>query len=367
MDDRLITLAIHTYDKALALKALLEKEGITVELHNVNLQDPVLSSGVRVRIHENDLPSSLRIVENRELFSEEENSDHIIMVPVDFSEMSFRSVGVAAAMARNKKAKLRLLYSYLDPYLSQTVQIKETLDYDDGEPRARAILKENGERLMTNFRERVRNEMKQGRMHPVPISSIVLEGVPEDAIISHGKEIKPMLVVMGTRSAKRKQAEMIGSVTAEVLDEGRFTVLTVPENVEGMESLHPSNILFFSNLDQDDILAIDALYRMFGSADVKVTIMHVPERRRFSTGNSQKAMQQLYKYCSDNFSNFHFVTVPVSPEKFDDAFSQLRESEQFDLIVAPSRRRSAFSRLFNPGLLHKILFRTDIPMLVIPV
>ena len=67
---RLITLAIHTYERALLVRTLLENEGIRVELNNVNLEVPGFSSGVRVRIRETDLPLALRIVENQELFSD---------------------------------------------------------------------------------------------------------------------------------------------------------------------------------------------------------------------------------------------------------------------------------------------------------
>ena len=65
-DTRYITVAIHTYEKAIALRALLESEGIAVELNNVNLEVPGFSSGVRVRIPETDLPLALRIIENKE-------------------------------------------------------------------------------------------------------------------------------------------------------------------------------------------------------------------------------------------------------------------------------------------------------------
>ncbi len=64
--DRFITVAIHTYDRAVALRALLESQGVEVEFRNVNIEHPVVSSGVRVRIRENDLPLALRIIENRE-------------------------------------------------------------------------------------------------------------------------------------------------------------------------------------------------------------------------------------------------------------------------------------------------------------
>ena len=44
--DRLITLAIHTYPKALILKGVLESQGIAVVIQNVNLLKPVISPGV---------------------------------------------------------------------------------------------------------------------------------------------------------------------------------------------------------------------------------------------------------------------------------------------------------------------------------
>lgn len=43
--DRLITLAIHTYPKALILKGVLESQGIAVVIQNVNLLKPVISPG----------------------------------------------------------------------------------------------------------------------------------------------------------------------------------------------------------------------------------------------------------------------------------------------------------------------------------
>ena len=87
--DRLITVAIHTYDKALELRAMLEAEGIQVTFQNVNLQTPVVSSGVRVRINESNLPLALRIIENPHVFSSadkpNQEDSHNILFPVDFS------------------------------------------------------------------------------------------------------------------------------------------------------------------------------------------------------------------------------------------------------------------------------------------
>lgn len=47
MEDKLVTLAILTYAKAQILKNVLENEGIEAYIHNVNLIQPVISSGVK--------------------------------------------------------------------------------------------------------------------------------------------------------------------------------------------------------------------------------------------------------------------------------------------------------------------------------
>ena len=73
--DRLITLAIHTYPKALILKGVLESQGIAVVIQNVNLLKPVISPGVRVRINEKDLPHALEILETDPVFGKSEVSD----------------------------------------------------------------------------------------------------------------------------------------------------------------------------------------------------------------------------------------------------------------------------------------------------
>ena len=114
-DNRLITLAIHTYDKAVALKNILESEGVIAILNNVNLENPTISSGIRVRIYEKDLPLALRIVENPEIFtnSTKNEDDNIILVPVDFSEYSYRASLIAFKLAAIHKFQINFLHSYI--------------------------------------------------------------------------------------------------------------------------------------------------------------------------------------------------------------------------------------------------------------
>ena len=103
--EKLVTVAIHTYQKAQILKSILESEGIETYIHNVNLLQPMVSAGVRVRINEIDLPRALDIIENIKFDpTEEENAQKHkrkseILVPVDFSEFTLKTCEFAFWLA----------------------------------------------------------------------------------------------------------------------------------------------------------------------------------------------------------------------------------------------------------------------------
>lgn len=134
-NDRLITLAIHTYEKATILKSILETEGIGAVLQNVNLVQPVVSSGVRVRIHERDLPKALRIIENSDLDPDRDGlpqkATAKVLVPVDFSEHSDKACDIAFRYAASAGAEVLVLHSFITPTLSWSFQFNPSVDIED--------------------------------------------------------------------------------------------------------------------------------------------------------------------------------------------------------------------------------------------
>lgn len=371
---RLITVAIHTYDRALMAKSILEAEGIAVTLQNVNLEQPEVSPGVRLRIREDDLPLALRVLENPEIFSgahlpsiPQAIMPHCVVVPTDFSEHSFAAACVAMKIAAAHKSDVVFLNSYIDPHVTGNVQLSDSLTYGITGADATENLVSAANGMMAKFTGRIKDAMKAGELPMVKFNHLIVEGVPEDSIIDFAKDRPPFLVVMGTRSATAKEKDMIGSVTAEVLDACRFSVLTIPETGDNEFSNTPGDILFFSNLDQEDILAMDTLYRYFPTASARVTIVNIPQRHRFADRNAGSAALALSDYCSRKFEHYTFENIPVTPKNAIDELEKLRKERDFDLIVVPNKRRNVLTRMFNPGIAHRLLFHADIPMLVIPV
>lgn len=369
---RLITLSIHTYDRAVALKNLLEKEGIPVVIQNVNLEEPTVSPGVRVRIQESDLPLALRIVENIDIFVSRDIDDKtdakVILVPVDFNDRTMNAVKVAFELAHIHSLDIKFIHTYVDPRPTINVQLTPSLNYDIGDDKFRRQLEATAKTRMSHFAERVRDMLKAGLLPLVKFTTLVIEGVPEDAIVDYAKEHLPYMIVMGTRCAAQKQADMIGSVASEVLDKCACSVLTIPETASLDLNKNLRNIIFLSNLEQEDILALDTMARIFSDITANVEIVPVPGRKRFfENRNSRESAERLIQYCRNNFNRFNFELRRIEFDDDADSLTALTEQKDVDLIVLPNKRKNVFSRFFNPGIAYKILRNADIPMLVIRV
>ena len=117
MEDKLVTLAILTYTKAQILKNVLENEGIETYIHNVNQIQPVVSSGVRLRIKESDLPRALKITESSTWLSESivgektpksDSKSNKILIPVDFSSYSMKACEFGFNLAKTENSEVIL-------------------------------------------------------------------------------------------------------------------------------------------------------------------------------------------------------------------------------------------------------------------
>ena len=372
-EDRLITVAIHTYDHAIALKTLLEGEGVKAVLQNVNLSAPVVSSGVRVRILESDLPKALRIIENRDIFlpmpgeGEKRQDGHFILVPVDFTDHSLNAVDIAFGIAARHHSRIVLVNAFLDPDIAIPSQLSDTLCYEDvADAELRRELDSEARRTMELFARRLRERIKSAELPAVKFTTEVLEGLPEEVITEYAKEKNPSLIVMGTRESDKKGRELVGSVTAEVLDSCRFPIITIPESASfgKLSDLH--HTVLFCNLDQNDILAMDALYSLFADEHLYVTLLSIPDKKGMIRRKAS-SVEPLLEYCREHYPRFEYQKVTMSPGNIVDDFEALGQKRHIDFIIVPNKKKNMFARLFNPSLAHRLLFHSDIPMMAIPV
>lgn len=373
--DRLITVAIHTFDKATQLKSLLEREGVNVTLQNVNLANPVMSAGVRVRIAEADLPLALRIIENPEIFAADgagkdnrQPEAHTILVPVDFTDKSVNAARVAFNLAPQAGAKVVLLHSFLVPHRNPMMSMGDSLTIDSSAPDAEEVevsvaIARGARNQMRQLEQQLRAEIKRGELPAVKSSTVLVEGVPEECICRYVKEHPEVrLLVMGSRAAGKKATDMAGSITAEVLDSCRIQALTVPECGAPLRSLEGiDRIAILSHLEQEDFLALDAVHRLMpADKPLAVRVICMPNVK-YSKATNNAARHALRDYCAEHYPHYSFSLIEHDKGNPD------LEVGSMDLVVVPSRKKNILARLFNPGAAHRLLFHTDLPLLVIPV
>ncbi|MDR2085790.1 MAG: universal stress protein, partial [Dysgonamonadaceae bacterium] len=282
MEDKLITLAIHTYQKAQIIKTLLESEGIEVYLHNVNLISPMVSSGVRVRIKESDLPAALKFIENTAIFREEEKTIEEkeqpvqILIPVDFSNYSFQACEIGFNYAKEMQAKVIVMHTYLTPYFPPALPLNDTFSYPAivNEEEAVTLLNKTKEKL-DKFTASIQEKIQTGEWPDVPFFTVFCEGLPEEEIVSYSRKHPVNLIIMGTRGTDQKDADLIGSVTAEVIEMAKIPVFAIPEKTPFKSLSEIKSIAFGTSFEQNDFIAFDTLFKMFQSYDIEYYLFHI--------------------------------------------------------------------------------------------
>ena len=247
--NRLITVAIHTFDRAVELKNTLEDEGIEVVLHNVNLDEKVLASGVRVRIRERDLPLALQVIESPEAGTIDKRC---VLLPVDFSKYSLKSVRLGMEYARRSRGKVLLLHSYISERHTMSLPFGSDR-YDSPEDEVKAIKKDAKQR-MSEFVQMLQDKIAAGELPKVKIETKVTEGIPEEQILHYAQKYDVALIVMGTSGTNRRRQNLIGSVAGEVMDACKFPIFTVPIGMPDVGLSDITHVAFFSNLAGLDLI-----------------------------------------------------------------------------------------------------------------
>ncbi len=365
--DRLITLAIHTYPKALILKGVLESHGISVAIQNVNLLKPVISPGVRVRIQEADLPHALEILENDPIFSSkvaEALPQPRVLIPIDFSDYSMQACRLGFDFAKVHRADVVLLLTFLPPQSTGKLSLSEAISYEIKEGEGYKQFFAEANREMTLFCEKLQQLIDAGEIPSISYISRVCEGVPEDTILLLAKELSPILIVMGSRGKSRKEVDLIGSVTAEVIDSGQYPVFAIPEGFAHLHMNEVRNVAFFTNIDQQDLISLDMFMRLFGSFPFGIYFFHLSDD---SNRWDEVKLSGLSEYVQSHYAGRESNYTILNEDNYLDNVEKLVHELKVDVLVIPTRKRNILARLFSPGMARKMLFHTETPLIVIHI
>ena len=370
MDGNLVTLAIHTPEKAQILKKVLENEGVFVLIEDVNNDHIDSSTGVRIKIKESDLPKALNVVENRHLFSYNEPETYRtddgrkrILVPVDFSEYSLKACRIAFNTAKEINAKVKILHVYFNPYYPTALPMSEVFAYQG---------KEEG--AFQNIIDKVRADIKKlcniidekiatGEFPAVNYSYVLREGLPEEEIVTFSKEYKPAIIVMGTRGKDQKDADLIGSVTAEVIEMTQIPLLAIPENTHFYDINQIKHVAFLTNFSQRDIKSFEAMMHFLSRYKIKIHLVHYSSKKNDKWDEIK--MEGIKAYFDKKYPEIDSDYTLLENVDFVKEVDAFVKKLNIDIIALTTAKRNIFSRMFLPSVSRKMLFYSDTPILVL--
>ncbi len=369
MEDRLVTIAIHNYSRAEILRTRLEAEGIECYLKNVNLIHSSISGGVKVRVNSSDLEKALRIVEKvSEQFRQEEKeyeeqefqNVQKILVPIDFSDYSINACRYAIGLAEKLNAEIKLLHVYYNPIinsmpLTDTYYYQVNMDEIIREIEIRA--KENMESFYNDLMEKVERDNIEG----VKIDYELVSGIASDEIIIKSEEYNPEVIIIGTRGRGERENDLIGSVTAKIIEDATIPVLVIPEDsiYQGIATI---NIMYATDFDESDYNAMKKLMSIMAPFDFRLYCVHIGKND--SNAWDKVKMDNLKSKLKKQYGDYEFECSLIEEEDFLKGIQEFVREKNIDIISLVTHKRSIISKLFNPSRARKVLFHTNIPFLV---
>jgi len=366
MEDKLITVAIHTAPKAYILQQTLEVKGIDTHLTEVINPDNSLSGGFAVRIKEADLPRALTIIENiglsrynNEQILKIDDGRKRILVAIDFSEYSLKACKAAFGIARHMNAKVKILHVYRIHY-PITFPFADILE----ENKNNSML-DRARHKMLDFCCEIDRKIAEKEFPSVNYSYSLREGNVEEEIEAFVDEYKPFLLVLGSKGESNSESSSLGSVTADIIEMTNVPVMAVPEdsNIKGSEDV--KHIAFLTNFQKKDLESFDNLVNIVRPyPQMRVTFLHINSKNRDGDKWSDTELLGMKEFFSRKYPELNVGYDVIDSSDMVEAINYYVESEEVNILALNTRRRNLFGRIFMPSISRKVLLNNNVTLVV---
>lgn len=283
-----------------------------------------------------------------------------IIVPVNFSEYAINALNFALNLGLKLQSEITIIYCQPPLTAINNEETEEELSRDEAHERLRLI---NGENEIKLRHIKADFEKKLAKLHNenVKLKIDIQTGYPEDVLIAISEMQSPDVIVMGTKSKGETIKELLGSVTSDVIKNAKVPVLAVP----AQSSIHLKEInrvLFVTDFGNSDYRSLHKLIRLLEPFETKIYAIH------FTTSEpdkwDKKKLEEMRYYCETTYRKYHIDFDFITGESFIESLDSMIIQKGINLIAMTRRKRNLITTMFHPSFTRKILFHTDIPLLV---
>ncbi|MDP2423249.1 MAG: universal stress protein [Bacteroidales bacterium] len=369
MKDKLTTIAIHTYSRALMLKTQLESAGIDCSLTGVNIVQPSVGGGVKLKVRNIEVAHALKIIEaikeesgrDKEKTVKQMQRIRRILVPVDFSDYSLNACRYAIGLAEKFKAEVKLFHAHFKPILdipayegSHMYQLNYDKYFEEIEIRAR--------RNITELKDLLKKEITDQKITGVTLSYSLGSGFADEAIMDFCEKYNPGLVVIGTHGVAEKTEGIFGSVAAKLIDRLNVPLLAVPASAsyKGLDKV--KNGLYATDFDENDVIALHKLIHFIRPFKMHLHCVHISIGRKKPWDPVK--MESLQHSFKEDFPGQKLTcNIMVSDDVLIGLETYMRNNN-VGLIAFNTHKHSLFAQLFTTSITRNAIKRFNKPVFI---
>jgi len=272
-----------------------------------------------------------------------------IIVPTDFSPVSYNAVRYAIALAADLKAQTVIIYNAFQPYapVDPELGVSLQLNLDEFKTISEAALK------------KMENEIAAD----IPVS-LQVEYISDYNLITNGiaeacEQYSGELIIMGISGAGSKlEQAIIGSTAIDVSRSSEKPVIIVPGGAAYSGLKRALLAMDFKKVEKT--IPVNEIKNILNATNAKLDVLHVETNDNIDPrlDDEKNVFDSLFK---DYYPEYHFI----KSETFTDGVSQFAVENLSDIIIVIPKKHGLFDNIFKPSHTKSLAFHSTIPIMTI--
>jgi nucleotide-binding universal stress UspA family protein len=272
-----------------------------------------------------------------------------LLCPIDFSEVSLNALEFAVAIGEKEKSSITLLNIFTPADFNKILNkehVKE--EFENLQEIAEAKLKAISEEIKLLSKNKLEG-----------CDYILKSGKIVDVLAEISEEERYDLIVTGTTGHSAYEKKYLGGKAQKIIKETQCSVMCVPEdqNYHGIK-----NIVYATDYQEEDKLAIQQLSELAADLKASVTILHVSHHNDvIDKAVYAEFKEELSKFIDSENIKFKRVIF----DHVADGLNDYMLSTHADLLVLLNKKLNFLQSLFHKSLTEHLNKFADYPLLIL--
>lgn len=269
-----------------------------------------------------------------------------IVVPTDFSETADNALQYALDMARKLDARVSIVHihnSAMSAPPGPALADNQGLEYKQSMLEALKTIPLN------------QNSVSEGQEFIA--ETRLIQGFVSEEIQKISDDPETDLIIMGTTGQSGFMEKLFGSISLETARKAKSPVLLVPSRVRFKGF---NNIIYASNYHPAEESILPQILSFARSFQPKLHFAHINEHK-----SNKYFVQSDYLGQLSSEDEISFKLITIESENVIKGLNRYAEEQNADLMILATLQRNFFKQLFHKSITQRMVFNTQIPLLVL--